>query len=75
MQNLQCKNSIRLEYAVNWTHLLLFHSQENEIMKEIMDNGPVQGMDFSSWCVCVCVFAQYCEPEDKNSKKHMPNDC
>ncbi len=46
-------------------------------MKEIMDNGPVQGMDFSSWCVCVCVcvcvFAQYCEPEDKNSKKHMPN--
>ncbi len=24
-------------------------------MKEIMDNGPVQGMDFSSVCVCVCV--------------------
>ncbi len=45
-------------------------------MKEIMDNGPVQGMDFSSVCVCVCVFvfAQYCEPEDKNCKKHIPND-
>lgn len=23
---------------------VLFHSQEKEIMKEIMDNGPVQGM-------------------------------
>lgn len=22
----------------------VFHSQEKEIMKEIMDNGPVQGM-------------------------------
>lgn len=44
-------------------------------MKEIMDNGPVQGMDFSrSVCLCVCL-CNKCEPEDKNSKKHMPNDC
>jgi len=55
--------------------ILLFHSQEKEIMKEIMDNGPVQGMDFSrSVCLCVCL-CNKCEPEDKNSKKHMPNDC
>jgi len=54
--------------------ILLFHSQENEIMKEIMDNGPVQGMDFSR-SVCLCVLVQYCEPEDKNSKKLMPNNC
>lgn len=40
-------------------------------MKEIMENGPVQGMDFSR---NVC-FVQHCEPEDKQSEvKHSAND-
>lgn len=33
-----------LHQFINSRTLVLFHSQEKEIMKEIMDNGPVQGM-------------------------------
>lgn len=50
----------------------LSRSQEKEIMKEIMDNGPVQGMDFSR----IVRFVQHCEPEDKQREvKHSTNDC
>lgn len=37
------------------SYYLCFLFQEKEIMKEIMENGPVQGKGMSK-CVFVCVF-------------------
>lgn len=47
----------------------LSRSQDKEIMKEIMDNGPVQGMDFSRiFCATLWV------AKDKQSEvKHSAN--